>query len=145
MGRERLGTQATNVIARLVGLLAPQYPTLDTLTRSGVERDVSAFVGSQIQSMPSFLRLPYRIALVAFNWLAILRYGNTFVSLTDDRATAYLTLWSNEGLGLNRDFVKLIRSCALLAYFDHPAVRTEFEAAHAPQPAAQRAVGNGLD
>jgi gluconate 2-dehydrogenase subunit 3-like protein len=145
MDRARIGRHETQVVARLVGLLAPAYPTLDAHTRAGVERDVGAFVNAQIQAMPSFLRVPYRLALVAFNWFAVLRYGSSFVSLADDPATAYLSLWSNRGLSLNRDFVKLIRSCALLAYYDHPAVRTGLAAAHATEAAVRRAVGNGLD
>src|SRR5262245_48510590 len=101
--------------------------------------------------MPTFLRVPYRIALFAFNWLAVLRYRRPFVALGDELAATYLALWSNRGLGLNRDFVKLIRSCALLAYFDHPATRARLDLPHPerrgdrPVAPTQRAVGNGLD
>lgn len=145
MRSKRINTHNTNVIARLVQVLAPQYPALDVTVRAAVQHDVTAFVVAQVKSMPSFLRVPYRLALVAFDWLAVLRYRKSFVALPDDKATAYLALWSDRGLGVTRDFVKLIRSCALLAYFDHPQVRVALEAAQPAQLAAQRAVGNGLD
>src|SRR5713226_5204689 len=145
MGSTRIGRHERSVIARLVCLLTPHYPALDTVTRDAVQRDVTAFVGAQIRSMPSFLRLPYRLALVAFNWLAVLRYRKPFASLADDAATAYLSLWSDRGPAVTRDFVKLIRSCALLAYFDHPQVRGGLEAVHPAPLVPQRAVGNGLD
>jgi hypothetical protein len=138
-----MGRHETTVIMRLVSLVVPGYPALDADTRIAVHHDVTAFVGAQIDSMPSFLRLPYRLAIIAFNWLAVLRHGQPFLGLGDAAATSYLALWSSPGLGPSRDFVKLIRSCALLAYFDHPRVRSGLEAA-APA-AAQRAIGNGLD
>lgn len=141
----RINAHNTKVIARLVQLLAPQYPALDAAARTAVEHDVTAFVVSQVKSMPSFLRVPYRLALLGFDWLAVLRYRRSFVALPDVAATAYLSLWSDGGLAVTHDFVKLIRSCALLAYFDHPQVRAGLEAAQPARPAVPRAVGNGLD
>ncbi len=135
----------TKVIRRLVQLLLPRYPELETAVRAGVEHDVTAFVAGQIRSMPSFLRLPYRLALFACNWLAVLRYGKPLLALGDAAAAAYLSLWSSAGIGPTRDFVKLIRSCTMLAYFDHPRVRDGLDAAPATDLAVQRAVGNGLD
>jgi hypothetical protein len=140
-----LDRHETAVIARLVQLLAPRYPTLDAGARTFVERDVTAFVRGQIRSMPSFLRLPYRIALFGFNWLPVFRYRRPFRTLGDESARRYLSLWSERGLRPTRDFVKLIRSCALLAYFDHPQVRRHLEAVQPPQTPPQRAVGHGLD
>lgn len=118
-----MGAHERDVIARLVCLLTRGYPELDAATRANAQRDVTAFVCSQIGSMPSFLRLPYRIVLAAFNWLPALRYGRPFVSLPDDVASAYLSLWSTRSLGPSRSFVKLIRTCSLLAYYDHPQIR----------------------
>ena len=145
MGVTRMGRQEAAVVARLVSLLTPAYPALDERTQAAVQRDVTAFVATQIQAMPSFLRLPYRFAVVAFNWLAVLRYGQPFLGLGDTTARAYLSLWSSARLGPTRDFVKLIRSCALLAYFDHAQVRAGLETAAPLPPATQRAIGNGLD
>jgi hypothetical protein len=148
----------TNVVHRLVQLLVPAYPALDGAVRAGIEDDVTAFVAGQIRSMPSFLRIPYRLAVVAFDWLAVLRHGRPFVALHSEPATAYLSLWSSSRLGPTRDFVKLIRSCALFAYFDHPQVRGALDMAPPAEPAAQQpppgpllgkegvhAVGHGLD
>ncbi len=138
-----LQERQSHVVARLVRLITPSYPDLDSATRDTVERDVTVFVSAQIGAMPTFLQWPYRLALLGFNWLPLARYGRLFVHLGDDRAAAYVTLWSERGLGVMRDFIKLIRSCALLAYFDHPQVRACLDRAQ-PEPVA-RAIGGGLD
>ena len=106
----------------MVERLVSSYPEVAASKRNVVLTDVTRYVTSQIRSMPGFLRLPYRLALAAFNLLPILRYARTFVGLDPATQDAYLALWSDGPLASMRDFVKLIRSCALLAYFDHPLV-----------------------
>jgi hypothetical protein len=141
---QSLRKRESRVVARLVQLIIPGYPDLDSAARDAVEHDVTAFVSGQIRSMPSFLQWPYRLALLGFNWLAMVRHRQPFVRLGDDRAGAYLALWSDRGLGVTRDFIKLVRSCALLAYFDHRHVRACLERRTQPASVA-RAIGNGLD
>ena len=126
------------VLRAIVTLIAPAYPDLDVATRATVEADVTRYVASQIQRMPRFLRLPYKLAVVTFNWLAVLRYGRPFRHLRADRQLSYLGRWSDAPLGPMRDFVKLIRSSALLVYFDHPLVLRRLEAERQqPAPAPQ--------
>jgi hypothetical protein len=143
MRSRRINSHNAKVIVRVVQLLTPPYPPLDAAVRSAVQRDVALFVNAQIKTMPSFLRLPYRLALLAFDWLPAFAYRRRFVALADDHARAYLALWSERGPSLTRDFVKLMRSCALLAYFDHPQVRGALDAGQVPSD-LQRAIGNGL-
>ncbi len=121
------------VLRGIITLIIPAYPDLDTVTRGTVEDDVTRYVVSQIQNMPRFLRLPYQVAVVAFNWLALLRYARLFRRLPADQQDAYLTLWSDGPLGPMRDFIKLIRSLALFVYFDHPLVLQRLEAERQPR------------
>jgi len=130
--------RSRTVLGDLVVLIVPAYPHLEAPTRIAVERDVTRYVSSQIQLMPGFLRIPYKLAVAAFNWLALLRYGRTFRHLTADRQEAYLASWGEGPLGPARDFVKLIRSTALLVYFDHPLVLERLEAER------QQRAGDGL-
>ncbi len=116
------------VLRDIVILIIPAYPDLDAATRATVENDVTRYVASQIQQMPRFLRLPYKLAVVTFNWLALWRYARPFRRLPAELQSTYLALWSDAPLGAFRDFVKLIRSSALLVYFDHPLVLQRLEA-----------------
>jgi hypothetical protein len=127
------------VLDEIVHLVTPDYPLMDVDTRHTVHTDVTRYVAAQIQGMPGFLRLPYKLALVAFNWLSLLLHRRRFLGLPPEARVAYLARWSDGPLGPMRDFVKLIRSCALLAYFDHPRVMDRLEAERLRPHPAQRA------
>ncbi|MFT5441830.1 MAG: hypothetical protein ACI8W3_000872 [Myxococcota bacterium] len=118
-------------VALVVELVCPPYPDLTTEERTEVTATAAAFVVSQIEAMPTFLFFPFALAITGFQWLAALRYGRGFDKLDSTRKVSYLAVWSGSPIGPFRDFVKLIRSCALLAYFDHPVVTKNLPAMHA--------------
>ena len=115
-----------------MALILPDYPALGVEDRRSVERDVTRYVAQQIHSMPSFLRLPYRLALFGFEALALLRYGRPFRALPPAKRAAYLAYWNDAPIAPMRDVVKLIRSVALLVYFDHALVTQRLEAERQP-------------
>jgi hypothetical protein len=130
----------TQTLQAVVAAILPQYPALDPAVRAAVEQEVTRYVARQIGAMPSFLRFPYRVALLTFDWLPLLRYGRPFHNLPPARSAGYLAWWNDAPILAMRDFVRLIRSSALLVYFDHPSVVQELEA----QPAlAQRREARG--
>ena len=133
----RLSPSQRQVVAEIIGLMLPEQPCLSAPERTQVHSAVTGFVVSQIEALPTFLALPYRVALLAFQLLPILRYGRRFDSLDQASQAAYLALWSEGPLAQARDFTKLIRSCALLAYFDHPDVRNQL-----PMPGASHPAGS---
>jgi hypothetical protein len=110
-------------VAEIVRLTLPASPDLDERVLARVHADVIDFTVSQIEALPSFLHLPYRLGVTAFQFLSLLRHGRRFAYLPAAAKQSYLSLWSDGVIGPTRDFIKLIRSCALLAYFDHPEVR----------------------
>lgn len=110
------------MVAEIVRLVTPGFPTLEDPERARVLAAVTGFVSSQIEAMPSFMSSPYCIAISAFRLLTVLRYGRFFEALDEEAKRAWLASWSDSKLGPFSDFIKLIRSCALLAYFDHPDV-----------------------
>lgn len=122
------------VVGAMVERLLPDWPALAGPSRDRVAREVAAYVATQIAAAPSFLRLPMRLALHAFALLPLLRDGRTFAALRPARQAAYLALWSDAPVLAMRDLVKLVRSTALLAYFDHPEVRRAL-LREAPEPA----------
>lgn len=73
--------------------------------------------------MPAFVRVPFSIALIAFQWLAVARYGRRYTRLDRARQRAFTSAWARSPVRAMRDVVKLVRSCALFAYLDHPIVR----------------------
>jgi hypothetical protein len=110
------------VVAGVAGLLIPCEPRLPDDVRARVLDSVARFVALQVENLPPYLRLPYLVAVTGFQWLPVLRFGRRFLALPSESQRAYLALWSNAPLGPVRDFVRLIRGCALLAYYDHPDV-----------------------
>jgi hypothetical protein len=118
----RLSPGRRRAVDAIVRLILPTYPGLGESERSRVQVAVTDFVASQVEGLPVHLAVPYRWGLTAFEWLALLRFGSRFSALNRPSQVAYLKLWADFPIGLPRDFVKLIRSCALLASFDHPEV-----------------------
>lgn len=118
----------TAILSVIVRVVLPDYPALETAARRSVENDVARYVAALLGSMPAFLRFPYTVALCAFEWLALLRHGRRFRNLTVAQQTLHLAAWSEAPLLPMRDFVRLIRSSALLAYFDHQLVARQLEA-----------------
>ena len=120
---DRVLAPQRRVVAAIVERLLPPAPTLAPEIRQMVAAHATRFVVIEIESIPRFLRAPYLAAIFVFEWLAAARYLRPYTRLGVEAQQAYLDFWSNNPLGPLRDFVKLIRGCALLAYFDHPAVR----------------------
>ena len=116
--------------------LLPSAPGLAPDARAQVERDVAAFLAGQVASLPTLLRIPYRVALAAFDLLPLVRRRRTFRQLDGVARAAWLDTWTERRGLATRNFVKLLRSCALLAYFDHPLVAAELASATRPGAAA---------
>jgi hypothetical protein len=131
LGTPELGLSSRRVVSEIVRLLTPRYPALDAESQAHVHGEVVRFVSAQIGALPDFLRGPYLLAIRMFDLLPLVRYGRRFVALREDAKAAYLALWSEGKLPPMRNFVKLIRGCALLAYFDHPIVTRALEAERA--------------
>lgn len=116
------GSRQETLLAAVVHSLLPSVPALPPTERVAIASDVVTAVAAQIAAMPSFLRVPYRSALVAFDLLPVMRFGRPFRSLDERRQRAWLGLWEERGVGPMRAMVKLVRSCTLFAWFDHPRV-----------------------
>jgi hypothetical protein len=90
--------------------------------------DVTDFVARQIAAMPVWLRAGYRVGLVAFEWLAVFSAGGPFRDLDAAAQRRYVAGWDESGFAPFADFIRPLRCCALLRYFDDPRVRREIEA-----------------
>ena len=130
-GRPSLSPARQRIVSDIVETLMPHTPELGADERARIHADVAAFVTRQVEAIPAFLAWAYRIAITGFDALGCLRYGRRFVALDAERRRAYLDAWAGAPIGLMRDFVKLLRSCTLLAYFDHPDVHARLAAPRA--------------
>lgn len=127
-----LTTRERDVIRSATSALLPATPPLAPDVRTQVANDVAGFVASLIVRMPATLRVPYRVALLAFDTLPVVPHRRSFRGLDPATQQAWLRLWSDRGGTATRSFVKLLRSCALFAFFDHPQVIAALGAAGRP-------------
>lgn len=115
-------TMIASTLGVLTRTLLPAWPGLPPVDRAGVEEDVVAYVRRQVRRMPTFLRVPFLCAVVVFGLGAVVMHGRPFTSLPVTKRRAYVNAWALSPIIPLRDFVKMIRSCALLAWFDHARV-----------------------
>ena len=123
--------------------LLPCFPPLSDAERDEAERELDRFLAAQLAEMPRYLALPFSVALLAFNWLPLLRYGRTYAGLPQETQVRVVLAWSGSPIGAMRNFVKLVRTCALFAWLDHPIVAARLEP-EAAEPALE-AGGSGAD
>ncbi len=126
--RRDIKPENNRLLAGMVRAILPPHPILPPAAKTMTEQAVIANVAGQLAAMPTHLRWPYRVALGGFNWLALARYGRLFANLPPDQQQLYLRQWAGSSIRLKRDFVRLIRSCTLLQYLDHPIVLAQLEA-----------------
>jgi len=127
MGLRHLSERQERVLAGIAALLIPDEPQLQSAVRERAMRYVCRFVSLQVENIPTYLRVPYLLTVTGFQWLPLLRYGRRFLDLPIEAQRAYLAIWSDGPLGPTRDFVRLIRGCALLAFYDHTEVRAALD------------------
>jgi hypothetical protein len=116
--------------------LLPAYPELEEDERAEAERELDRGLAQQLSAMPRYLRVPFAVALVGFNWLPLLRYGRTYGSLPPATQARVVAAWSRSPLGAMRTFIKLVRTCALFAWLDHPLVAARLEREVGASPSA---------
>jgi hypothetical protein len=138
----RLWRSAARIVLGAARPLLPAFPELDASERSQVEGDLGDFLQGQIRAMPQYLRGPYLLALFGFEYLPLLRYGQPYTALRSTIQERIVRSWSESRIAPMRDFVKLIRTCALFYYLDHSVVRAQLEA-DVEGPAASMEVAHG--
>jgi len=107
--------------------MLPSRPSLDPEERHRVGLGLAEFVTLQIDAMPRHLWLSVRAGLFVFEWLPLLRYGRPYTGLKPDQRRQRVASWSTSRLSPKRDLLKMIRSCVLFFYLDHPLVSARLE------------------
>lgn len=120
-------SRASALLLHMALPLLPALPDLSPDERDQVEAELERALAAQTAAMPLYLGAPFRAALVVFEWLPMLRFVRRYTQLDRSTQARVMAAWSNAPLPPLRDFVKLVRSCALYHYLDHPVVVARLE------------------
>jgi len=83
---------------------------------------VADFIHEEIQNLPKRYRLLFNLGMFVFNIIVWLRYLRGFSLLPLPLRIKIFNRWAYGKLALTRQLFRLVRSTALLAFFEHPAV-----------------------
>jgi hypothetical protein len=111
-------------IALTEALLTPHGKALDGASLA----EVAIFLSQEMEALPARLRVMFETGMALFRFYVHLRYLRSFCALNVDRRRSAVESWAFGRIGLFRQLFRPVRSIALLAYYERPAV------AHALSP-----------
>jgi hypothetical protein len=106
------------VVALTEALLTPHGNALDRASLV----EVATFLGQEMEALPARLRIMFETGMAAFRFYVRLRYFRGFCALDVDRRCAAVESWAFGRIGPFRQLFRPVRSIALLAYYERPAV-----------------------
>jgi hypothetical protein len=80
-----------------------------------------------VKNLPRKFQVLFAIAMFGFNILVFLRYFRLFSLLKTATRTEIFNFWAYGKIAITRKLFKLVRSTALLAFYEHPAVAEALE------------------
>lgn len=86
-------------------------------------RDASDFVEGQLAALQPQLKVLFDAGMTFFRFVTRLRYLRGYCDLPLETRRAWTARWAEGRIALLRKLFKPVRATALLAYYDHPAVR----------------------
>lgn len=107
----------------IVELTLPSWPKILPNEYSQVIDGISYFVINKIKNMDRFFRIPYFALLYIFIFLPIMFYVRPFYKLPLITKKNYVARWQNHVISPCRDFLKLISSLVVLAFYDHHIIQ----------------------
>lgn len=105
----------------------PDWPPLPHSDRRQVTIDVERFVASECRLLPWFIAMPMGMLQMAFFVMASLsQHGLPFKRQTQEQQQRFIKLWSKLGKPCQA-LLRLYRSLVMLAYLEHPLIRTALQ------------------
>jgi hypothetical protein len=95
---------------------------LDPARRAEILGEVAAFVQGQAEALPRRLALLFGLGTFAFRLYVRLVRFRSFCGLSSGERRRIFESWAYGRIGLFRSLFKLVRSTALLAFFEIPDV-----------------------
>ncbi len=133
---ERIITADARLLAIVTALLPTEYPRLDPAVATTVHRAIADFVAAQLRALPLRLRILQTVGLLAFAGLTMIVHGRSLTRLAPAQRQAWVARFAYGRLALGRQLFRGIRSTALLAYFEAPAVRSAMDQPDTPADTA---------
>ena len=131
LGTRRARTRSEEpgqLVCALTEALVPQAPGGDASHDEAVDRS-ARFVQGQIAALPAPLWIALQAGLLGFRVLVRLRYLKSYCALPADLRRRVAAWWAYGPHRLTRTMFRLLRSTALLAYYEEVAAqRTPLEA-----------------
>lgn len=122
---------------RLIEATVPA-PLTDPAQAQQVNDEVARFVEGQLGALPTLFRLAFAAGMRGFRMHTVLRTCHSFCALPLQARTAQVERWAYGRFALGRQLFRVVRSTALLAYYEHPLVTRALgleEGSVAPRPA----------
>lgn len=102
---------------------------LDPARREEVLAEAASFVQGQIGALPRRLELMFGLGTAVFRLYVRLTRMRSFCALAPGERRRIFEQWAYGRVTLFRALFKLVRSTALLAFYEHPAVREALDRA----------------
>jgi uncharacterized protein (TIRG00374 family) len=90
--------------------------------RAKVIDDAAAFVRGELDALAGRLAVLFGIGMLGFRIVTVLRFARGFTRLPLATRRAWAERWAYGGLSLARQLFKAVRSTAVVAFYEHPAV-----------------------
>jgi hypothetical protein len=119
----RRDASAAYLRAIIEALLPDDEPSFDPAAHARLIEDVGCFVQGQLDELPRRLRFMYAFGMTGFRLCVFLRYLRRFHSLTPARRRSVVRLWAYGPWGLARSLFRVVRTTALLNYYESPMVQ----------------------
>ena len=118
---DKASTHTSMFILRLAEAALPlrSYPISNP---QAVVSYVADFIQVEIRNLSKRFRLLFNIGMFFFNMLVWMRYFRTFSLLPLPLRVKIFNSWAYGKLAITRQLFRLVRSTALLAFFEHPIV-----------------------
>ena len=96
--------------------------------RPAVVAQVASFVRSQLEALPGALRVLMSTGFWGFRLATRLRFLVGYTALPLPTRRRWVEQWAYGSLGLGRQLFRAVRSTSLVAYYEHPEVRSKLVA-----------------
>jgi hypothetical protein len=119
--------------SRFIYSLTEAAVPIDSIALSDQREVVSytaSFIQGEIKSLPKKFQILLRVGMAGFGFMVWLRYFKPFAQLPLAKRVAIFNAWAYGSISVTRQLFKLVRSTALLAFFEHPSVVTVLEDRH---------------
>jgi len=105
---------------------------LDSIQVADPERERVAsiaadFVQGQLESLPAHVRIVFSLGMLAFRLFVRARYLSNFCRLPLDKRSAIVSDWAYGRVAVVRQLFRVVRSSALLAFYEIPDVRAALD------------------